>query len=489
MKRRKEKKSLKSSFMILLLLAVFLIISTYAWFTTNKLVRINPIDVNIEASIGFQISADAKNWKTVLNINDFITGGEWTTHKNHVGGGLTTNPYRDLEFTFDPVSTATLTNATTGFMDMFLGEVDTDETGTFMLKTTQISEGPTSPGSFIAFDLFFRANAPIELHLAKEAAVVDNADPVLEPSFYGKGMENAARIAFVYQGMIKEEEYGTYAGNVNNLAAAARDLVYSTYAATTGAYNPYSAIGNPTEYTDGRNVTVWEPNYISHTEATKIDMDNIFIGNSFNYNNRQIIHGVKAETTTANIAATTGNSVKLINNNATAEPGVFQIADNRVIPTIKNNSVPRDGSTAPQVSGRTVEEYLKIDLQPGITKFRVYLWLEGQDWDCYDTASGSKILWNLILTSVGPGSGAADPMTAVTAAKALIPSSFTVPNTTNNTPGDIATAAETYINGLTGFAATGVSVSVVHDTANDFIVTLSKSTATDTLTVSITIAP
>jgi hypothetical protein len=26
------------------------------------------------------------------------------------------------------------------------------------------------------------------------------------------------------------------------------------------------------------------------------------------------------------------------------------------------------------------------------------MWLEGQDWDCYDNASGSDIQWNLIIT-------------------------------------------------------------------------------------------
>ena len=34
-------------------------------------------------------------------------------------------------------------------------------------------------------------------------------------------------------------------------------------------------------------------------------------------------------------------------------------------------------------------------LQPGITKVRVYMWVEGQDVDCEDHASGSALTYNL----------------------------------------------------------------------------------------------
>lgn len=37
-------------------------------------------------------------------------------------------------------------------------------------------------------------------------------------------------------------------------------------------------------------------------------------------------------------------------------------------------------------------------LQPGITKIRVYCWIEGQDYDCENDASGGNIALNLQIT-------------------------------------------------------------------------------------------
>ena len=36
-----------------------------------------------------------------------------------------------------------------------------------------------------------------------------------------------------------------------------------------------------------------------------------------------------------------------------------------------------------------------ITLKPGVTKMRIYMWLEGQDVDCYTGASGTYLNFNL----------------------------------------------------------------------------------------------
>ena len=53
-----SKKRLNSLLMILLLTAVLLIMSTYAWFTANRTVKIDALDVTVATSSGLQISAD-----------------------------------------------------------------------------------------------------------------------------------------------------------------------------------------------------------------------------------------------------------------------------------------------------------------------------------------------------------------------------------------------------------------------------------------------
>ena len=46
-----------------------------------------------------------------------------------------------------------------------------------------------------------------------------------------------------------------------------------------------------------------------------------------------------------------------------------------------------------------------ITLAEGITKIRVYMWVEGQDVDCENNASGTDIGFNLQFTAVDPTPG------------------------------------------------------------------------------------
>ena len=39
-----------------------------------------------------------------------------------------------------------------------------------------------------------------------------------------------------------------------------------------------------------------------------------------------------------------------------------------------------------------------MDMEPGVTKIRVYMWVEGQDIDCENTASGGNVEFNLGFT-------------------------------------------------------------------------------------------
>ena len=41
-----------------------------------------------------------------------------------------------------------------------------------------------------------------------------------------------------------------------------------------------------------------------------------------------------------------------------------------------------------------------LHLQAGITKVRIYMWVEGQDVDCENNASGGDLLYNLQFSSL-----------------------------------------------------------------------------------------
>jgi len=137
MKKNKQKKtSLKSAIVLLLLIALLLITSSYAWFTANQTVTVSTLQVNVKASNGLQISADAQNWKTVLEKADLTSAaGSYADLVNQL-------PETDLE----PVSS--IGNVTDGKMDMFYGvvEADADKAGEYYLSSTKQTDATGTKG-------------------------------------------------------------------------------------------------------------------------------------------------------------------------------------------------------------------------------------------------------------------------------------------------------------------------------------------------------
>jgi len=349
-------KSKKETIILLLLSTVFLIVSTYAWFSTNTSVRVNTLDIYVEAGEGLQISLDGLNWKTVIQSNEIIAEAlkdTYAAHKNH------------LPEKMYPASTATHTDSS-GYMEMFLGEAVLDDTkgsltyGEYIITATKMSDERETASGYAAFDLFFKTNSDMDLYVQTDAGVYDIAAD--DSPNYGKGIENAARIGFVNQGDIPiTDPRRDYA-----LAAAAQGLQY-------------------TDFSDGRNVTIWEPNFDDHTENAKIDTYNFFgiLDTDLIWDNEIFYDGVYA-----NIAS----PILLNQNNATLYPQYFErIPDSRFFRTEK--------------ATRTDLRKTDIILYAGVTKVRVYLWLEGQDYDCQDSASGSDISFVLSFQGENVGTG------------------------------------------------------------------------------------
>ena len=72
-KKRKEKN--RRIFLLLVMMVMTGIMfasSTYAWFTSNKTVSVSDVQVNVTSKNGIQISADATNWKSVIQLADLL---------------------------------------------------------------------------------------------------------------------------------------------------------------------------------------------------------------------------------------------------------------------------------------------------------------------------------------------------------------------------------------------------------------------------------
>jgi len=318
-KNRKRRRKIFLAFVMILFLALVLTASTYAWFTANRTVTVESIDVNVSTSQGLQISTDAATWKSIVTNND-ITTANWSGVRNQLPKGTNT---------MVPVSTVGTVDSTTGFMDMYRGTVETDVTsGNNILVAEKSTEANGTAGDFVVFDLFFQSSQAQTVYLTSNSSVVASGTD--------KGIQNAARVAFIKEGSVA---YG------------------STPASAQGLKGEISKL-------------VWEPNYDVHTASGVANAQNVYGvtvgqtgGSKLDYK------GVKAPIAEATKVALNSDDSNYFGDITTV------------------------GSIA---SGIPTTSYINaFDVAEGITKIRIYMWIEGQDVDCEDHASGSALTYNL----------------------------------------------------------------------------------------------
>lgn len=228
----------------------------------------------------------------------------------------------------EPVSTAgKLSN--NGFMDFYLGEVKSNDEGEYILTSKRSIEtegnGDDSLGNFIAFDIFLRSTEGKALYLTSESDITYGGNESV-------GIENAMRGAFILE------------GNTPSGDSIARIQSLST--------------------SDSNNVYIWEPNYDVHTS-----------------------NGVSNARDTYGITTTLSNAQRLEYDGIIAEFGninniTLKNANGKNYPTLFSNVTPKIVTTSNNGSYQFM-----FNLNPGISKVRVYLWLEGQDVDCENNAS------------------------------------------------------------------------------------------------------
>lgn len=319
---KKQKLNLKSSVLLLLLIAVLLISSTYAWFTANQTVTVDAITVNVQASNGLQISTDASAWKAAITNAD-ITGAQtnYVTARNCLPSEL--------------VPTSSAGTVTSGDLNMFLGEISADAEGNYVIKSTKLTDANGTTGNYVVFDLFFKVNTASQLKITTASKILpgDTANDV--------GLQNAARIGFINEGNKPE-------------------------ATTVSTLQTMNA---------GDTAMIWEPNYDWHTEKAVAWASSM-------YN----------KTCTAETAGQGALSYYGISS-------AFETTPMRQLATT-NPDAAKFGAVTPTFS--TVKDFATnfdfISLSAGVTKVRTYLWIEGQDVDCQNGASGTSMIYNLQFT-------------------------------------------------------------------------------------------
>jgi len=337
--KNKKKKKLTSLLLLCFLTIIMISISTYAWFTANRTVTISSLDVNVTASSGLQVSTDAYTWKTV------ITNADINTADTLYGAAVNQVPT-----VLKPVSTAgNFLDATSGKLAMFSGTV-IDDAGDFKLTAAALTDtkgNGVDAGDYIVFDLFLKNDStePLTpLYLSSESGVIPKNGST------DSGLKNASRIAFVVEG--------------NALSSA-----------------PVAAQGITTA--DTSNVYIWEPNFDVHTaNGVTAALSTYKINTSLDNATRIDYQGVKAPIASPGVKLGDAN---------TTDGGTYASSFQAVTPKYVTSAKYSEIAVG--------DEYLAIfSLKPGITKLRIYMWVEGQDVDCENNASGTDISFNVQFT-------------------------------------------------------------------------------------------
>ncbi len=361
-KNDKKRKRLKSLILLLFFTVIMLSTSTYAWFTANRSVTIEAINVHIAASTGLQISTDANEWKTIISNSDINSPTAYTSNTNMLPSNL------------NPVSTNG--SVTNGLINFFKGTVegDSQQGGALALTTgAKLTEAKwvqgTSTGTspdFIAFDIFLKVDEASTVYLDRGSGVTNTTNQTQ------KYLENAARYAFVIEGN------GTATEQVSTLQG----------------------------YSGGTSSIMVEPNYDAHTQSAITVASQSYSISVPTWNSSTGL--ATAPVSYVGVKAQITNPIVLVDTNPGGTPSStyfdsVPISGSTLHRTNAAYSVANDSTYSYYGKSTGDTDYVPIfNLSAGVTKIRVYMWVEGQDIDCENSASGAYLTYKLGFTLDDP---------------------------------------------------------------------------------------
>lgn len=380
-KKNKRKSELNAMFFIILIAAVMFIISTYAWFSTQKNVSITNLRGTVEVAEGLEISLDAEKWYNGITLGE--EDGQLSITKNAYQGHHNISPSEML-----PVSTLGLVGSTDTDLKMLRGNVTNSKELSKIVETKENIEIATDsqfPGYF-AFDIFLKNNSKQSSGDDILQLNYDSSLEIMDASKTATGLQNTARIAFC-----------KYAGT-SEVDASQTDILKET--AGTG-------VGAPPAYIS--DVAIWEPNADDHVDYIVKNNNKITwsASDASAYATKTLDDGTKGFDTTTKMptyALKTSAVGQTINDIYMWNGTEANLARQYTLQTTKTSTTDYTIKEGVQNLVSTTNGTTTFGIAPNkITRIRVYLWLEGQDVDCINYAShggGVKVNIGLVKGSV-----------------------------------------------------------------------------------------
>lgn len=392
-----KKKQIKKLVFLVGFTSILLIMTTYAWFTTQKNVTIGNLEGIVKVVEGLRISLDAKNWSSSIDFSQYT---DQTDLKNIYGTVTGNGDHNIIPTELLPVSTLGseeigIGNEIKFYRGTNLNQIKlenvkatavnkTNNDGNLQ-ETTAVTDPDIYPG-YYAIDMFLE-NSSVET-TGDDILQLDIDSNVTIPASGNSnvGLENTPRVAFALY------TSDTSVGSVT--VGKGETTQESILAATTG------------EKSKIEDVTIWEPNANSHidyivTNNNKITWsanDKLAYGigttNKFTKNQRVPTYALKASSVGKvfeNIYNWDGTTITDIGKQITLQTDTEDVEKHDLL------SVNTEESVVEPIPSGTAMEFKIPKAQ--VCRLRMYIWLEGQDVDCTSLAShGGKIQFNIGLT-------------------------------------------------------------------------------------------
>lgn len=380
-KKKQRKSELNATFFIILIAAVMFIISTYAWFSTQKNVSITNLRGTVEVAEGLEISLDAEKWYNGITLGE--EDGQLSITKNAYQGHHNISPSEML-----PVSTLGLVGSTDTDLKMLRGNVTNSKELSKIVETKENIESATDsqfPGYF-AFDIFLKNNSKQSLGDDILQLNYDSSLEIMDASKTATGLQNTARIAFC-----------KYAGT-SEVDASQADILKETAGVGVGAPKAYIS-----------DVAIWEPNADDHVDYIVKNNNKITWSTSdaSAYATKTLDDGTRGFDTTTKMptyALKTSAAGQTINDIYMWNGTEANLARQYTLQTTKTSTTDYTIKEGVQNLVKATDGTTAFGIAPNkITRIRVYLWLEGQDVDCINYAShggGVKVNIGLVKGSV-----------------------------------------------------------------------------------------
>lgn len=410
----KRKSELRIIFFIILVAAVLFIISTYAWFSTQRNVSINNLSGTVEVAEGLEISLNGKVWRNELvlgdgpeqfNITDSSTDyGPYEGHRNIMPkemlpvstlGRTATKTEKDLTMIRGKVTNS-----------IELSEiVEMDESLIVGKKPDEQNSGNAAFPGYIAFDIFLKNSSKSYTDFDVLQLNYDSSLKIIEDGNSDSGLQNTVRVALAKYGT-GEVESGE-GMNIIRKGAARVNAEQPEILNKTGAVDS----GDDVYITD---VAIWEPNASDHVQYI-VDNNNTIkwstenalkysktLANGktgFDITTQMPTYALKesslAENTVIkdiyawNDTETHVQEQVVLQTTNTKDEETGAVTDYKIEDGVQNLiSVTNTKSSTNALSQKERDELIPLSIAPNsVVRLRVYVWLEGQDVDCINYAS------------------------------------------------------------------------------------------------------